>query len=227
MDYSELEKRIGHVFSDKSLLETALTHASYSNERGGSNYERLEFLGDSLLGFISAECMFGHRPEIPEGRMTRLRSEKVCSRGLGEVGRQLGLGSFMKLSHGEAKSGGADRRSILEDMVEALIAAIYLDAGIGEAKAFVYRFILNDIDFSEVNTAADSKSLLQETLQKDGAADIRYELISQSGPDHDRSFVCAVLHEGEEIGRGSGKTKKEAEQNAAGKALQLIESLQR
>lgn len=222
MDYSALEKRIGHVFGDRKLLETALTHSSYSNEHGGRNYERLEFLGDSLLGFISAEFMFGRSPEIPEGRMTKLRSEKVCSKGLGEVGRKLELGKYMKLSNGEARNGGAQRRSILEDMVEALVAAIYLDGGIDEARKFVENFILSDVDFSDVNRAEDSKSLLQEYLQRDGDADIRYELVSESGPDHDKSFVCRVLHDGEEIGRGSGKTKKEAEKNAAGKALQAM-----
>lgn len=216
---TELEEKIGYVFSNKDLLQTALTHSSYANEHGVASYERLEFLGDAVLGFVSAEYLYNHQPEIPEGRMTRLRSEQVSSKGLSSVGRDLGLGKYMRMSRGEEKSGGRDRSSIHEDMIEAIIAAIYLDSGIAEAQKFIMNFILKDVDFNEIHVAADNKSVLQEILQQDGEADIRYEEISESGPDHDKTFVCRVIFAGAEIGRGSGKTKKEAEQNAAGRAL--------
>lgn len=221
---TELEQKIHYTFQNPELLRTALTHSSYTNEKGGENYERLEFLGDSVLGFVTADVLFHHTPELPEGLMTMLRSKQVCSRGLYSSAQKLNLGEYMILSHGEEKSGGRMRKSILEDMMESLIAAIYLDAGIEEAGRFIREYVLADIDFNVTDTAADNKSRLQELLQKNGSADIRYEEVSESGPDHDKSFVCRVLHDGTEIGRGSGKTKKEAQQAAAGEALRKSES---
>ena len=216
---TELEQTIGYIFSDPKLLETAMTHTSYANDHNCPSLERMEFLGDSVLGFIAADFLFNHKPEIQEGRMTRLRSEQVCSQGLSSAAKKIGLGKYLRLSRGEEKSGGRKKRSNLEDAMEALIAAIYLDSGINEARKFIMRFVLDDIDFSEVKEKIDNKSALQEVLQINGVADIRYEEVSSEGPDHDKTFVCRVVYAGAEIGRGSGKTKKEAEQNAAGKAL--------
>ena len=216
---TELEKTIGYTFKDPSLLENALTHASYANEKKTVSNERMEFLGDSVLGFVAAKFLYEHTPILTEGKMTKLRSEQVCSRGLSKAAEGINLGKYLKLSRGEDKCGGRSKRSNLEDTMEALIAAIFLDSGLEEARNFIMRFVLENIDFDEEYTTGDNKSQLQEMLQENGNADIKYIEVSSEGPDHDKTFVCAVLYEGIEIGRGSGKRKKEAEQNAAGEAL--------
>lgn len=219
---NELEKKIGYKFSNPALLETALTHSSFANEHDVKSYERLEFLGDSVLGFVSAEFLYNHSPEISEGRMTKIRSEKVCSVGLSNAAKLLELGKYIKMSHGEERCGGRNRRSNLEDVMESLIGAIYLDSGMEQARIFVKNFVLKDIDFDEKAGSMNFKGALQEILQKNGEADIRYEEISASGPDHDRTFECRVLFNSEEIGRGTGKSKREAEQKAAGEAIKKI-----
>lgn len=219
-----LEKKIGYVFRDRSLLETALTHSSYANEKNGAVcYERLEFLGDSILGFVTAEFLYGKEPAIPEGRMTRLRAELVCEQSLFEAAVQLDIGRMMRLGRGAERSGERQRQSILADMVEAVIAAIYLDSGLEEAKKFIYAFLLDRAELDAVHPSADHKTRLQEYVQRGGESSIVYEEISESGPDHNKLFTFCVTINGVRSGEGSGRTKKEAEQAAAGAALKLLE----
>lgn len=219
---TELEKRIGYEFRNKGLLKTALTHSSYANERHTESYERMEFLGDSVLGFVTAEFLFSREPVIPEGKMTRFRSELVCEQNLHKVAERLGISGGMLLGRGEEKNGGRERVSVLADMVEAVIAAIFLDSGIEEARAFIYRNILNDADLRECHAPADSKTVLQELVQREADCSIVYEEVSETGPDHQKLFTFRVLINGEPMGEGSGRTKKEAEQAAAAEALKVL-----
>ena len=219
----KLEDRIGYSFRDRGLLVTALTHSSYANERhGGENpsYERLEFLGDSILGLVTADFLYSHEPPLPEGRMTRLRAELVCEASLHRTALALGLGAYMRLGKGEEHTGGRERPSILADMVESIIAAIYLDAGMDEARRFVMDKVLKDAEISDEHRSADYKTQLQEIVQRKSNQTIRYVLAEESGPDHNKLFTFEVLINGETAGRGSGRTKKEAEQMAAQKALE-------
>ena len=220
-----LESRIGYHFRDGRLLETALTHSSYANERHAADivsYERLEFLGDSILGLTTAEYLYAHRPALPEGRMTRLRAELVCESSLHKTALSLGLGEFMRLGRGEELTGGRERASILADMVEAIIAAIYLDGGMDEAKTFIMDHVLADAEIGEDHPSADYKTALQEFVQRRGEVRICYELIGESGPDHNKTFTFRVTIDGEEAGEGSGRSKKEAEQMAARCALEAL-----
>lgn len=219
-----LEKKLGYSFRDKKLLETALTHSSYSNEKqdGSVCYERLEFLGDSILGFVTAEFLYSHLPEIPEGRMTRLRAELVCEESLYHVAEALGLGAYMRLGRGEERTGGRTRQSVLADMVESVIAAIYLDSGFKNASRFIHTFLLDGAEISDVHRMNDNKTELQELVQKNGETKIQYEKVAESGPDHDKVFTFSVLINGKPFGTGSGRTKKEAEQAAAGEALKVL-----
>lgn len=222
-----LESRIGYHFNNPHLLETAMTHSSYANERhaaGVVSYERLEFLGDSVLGLCTAEFLYAHTPSLPEGRMTRLRAELVCENSLHAAALTLGLGDFMRLGRGEELTGGRERVSILADMVEAIIAAIYLDGGMDEARRFIMAHVLCGAQIEESHAVADYKTALQEFVQRRGEVQIRYELIGESGPDHNKTFVFAVSVDGEHVGEGSGRTKKEAEQMAAHKALEKLKA---
>ena len=220
-----LESRIGYHFKDPALLQTALTHSSYANEKHAADtvsYERLEFLGDSVLGLTAAEFLYAHEPALPEGRMTRLRAELVCETSLHETALALGLGEFMRLGRGEELTGGRERVSILADMVESIIAAIYLDGGMQEAKRFIMTRVLKDARIDEIHPSADYKTALQELVQRKGEVQIRYEQTSESGPDHNKLFSFSVSVDGVKIGEGSGRTKKEAEQMAACRALQTL-----
>lgn len=219
-----LEKKLGVAFADRSLLQTALTHSSYSNEKqdGSVCYERLEFLGDSILGFVTAGFLYSHKPEIPEGRMTRLRAELVCEESLYHVATALGLGEYMRLGRGEERTGGRTRPSILADMVEAVIAAIYLDSGFENASRFIHTFLLDGAEISDVHRTNDNKTELQELVQKNGESSIVYEEVSETGPDHNKLFTFRVVINGKPSGTGSGRTKKEAEQSAAGEALKTL-----
>ena len=222
-DYTALEKKIGYTFRDSALLETALTHSSFTNENSGRYpcYERLEFLGDSILGFVTAEFLFHHEPRIPEGRMTRLRSELVCEQSLHRVAQELSISDYMRLGRGEEHSGGRQRKSVLADMVEAVIAAIYLDAGLERAKQFILDVLLSHAEIGEEHRSVDSKTELQELVQQDGECTIRYEEVSESGPDHNKTFTFRVLINDVPSGEGTGRTKKEAEQQAAARALEM------
>ena len=220
----KLEQKIGYSFNDKNLLLTALTHSSYANEKNDRSlsYERLEFLGDSILGLITAEFLFQHRPRLPEGRMTRLRAELVCESSLKVIAQELGIGDYMRLGRGEERSGGRERASILADMVESVIAAIYLDSGMEEARRFVIEKLLSHADLGEQHRIADYKTELQELVQRKADGHVSYELTGESGPDHQKVFYFTVYINGEAAGEGSGRSKKEAEQAAACAALEKL-----
>lgn len=222
---NKLEKKIAYSFKDSSLLQTALTHSSYANERHGAqseSYERLEFLGDSILGLVTADFLYKLQPSLPEGRMTRLRAELVCEVSLHEVAQGLGLGAYMRLGRGEERSGGRERPSIMADMVEAVIAAIYLDGGLDEARRFIMEKILSSARIDEVGSGGDYKTALQELVQQKSNQTISYEMLGQYGPDHNKMFEFRVLINGRAAGDGRGRTKKEAEQMAAKEAMESL-----
>ncbi len=219
---NSLEKAIGYKFINRKLLDNALTHSSFANEHGTESYERLEFLGDSILGWITADYLYNTYMDMPEGKMTRLRAEHVSEHALYPVALRLGIGDHLRLSKGEECSGGRNRVSILADTVEALIAAIYLDGGIEAAKRFVFGHVLDISDMNAGESHNDFKSELQELVQKKAGSAIEYTMLSQSGPDHDKRFVFSVSVNGSVVGTGEGKSKKEAEQAAAEKALETI-----
>lgn len=222
---AQLEQRLGHTFLDRSLLETALTHSSYANEsrgQGGVCNERLEFLGDSVLGVTVADFLYRHYGSMPEGRMTRLRSELVCEQSLYRVAQKLELGRFLRLGRGEEHNGGRERPSILSDALEALIAALYLDGGMGAASKFIHTWLLSELDGVEPVAFTDFKTALQELVQRRSGQTLSYELIDEQGPDHAKIFTVRVLLNGDAVGRGDGKTKKEAEQAAARNALEAL-----
>ncbi|MBR3474392.1 MAG: ribonuclease III [Oscillospiraceae bacterium] len=222
----ELEKKIGYRFRNRRLLETALTHSSYANERrdeGCESYERLEFLGDSILGHVAADFLYRLDPPIPEGRMTRLRAELVCESSLHRIAQRLDLGTYMRLGRGEERTRGRERPSILADMVESLIAAMYLDSGsLEQSRRFIQEELLFQADLGEQHAGEDYKTMLQELVQRRPNQKIVYELVGESGPDHDKTFTFRVLVNGNAIGEGSGHSKKEAEQMAAKQALEAL-----
>lgn len=215
-----LEKKLGYSFRDRALLAEALNHSSYANEHRdslGSN-ERLEFLGDSVLGFVSAEYLFqGHR-DLPEGDLTRMRAALVCEQSLYEVARELDLGSYLKLGRGEEAGGGRKRQSILADAMEAVFAAVYLDGGIEPVRELIVRVLLGQALAAEERK--DYKTTLQEVVQRRSGQVLTYHMISQSGPDHDKTFLFEVRLNGRTVGQGAGHSKKEAEQAAAKDALE-------
>ena len=222
-----LEARIGYTFHDRRLLQNALMHSSYANEnraRGCTSNERLEFLGDSVLGMVTAMRLYRLYPDMPEGKLSRLRAELVCEQSLHAVALELGIGSYIRLGHGEARNGGRERPSILADAVEAIIAAIYLDGGLESAQRFILDHILTGLAEGQMHHVADYKTDLQERVQRKPGQALEYTLLSESGPDHNKSFTMNVLLNGSEIGRGTGRTKKEAEQSAAKSALERMES---
>ena len=219
----EAEKNIGYVFKDKGLLKTALTHSSYANEKSGSvpYNERLEFLGDSVLGIITAEYLFTNHKDFPEGELTKVRAALVCEPALYNFAKSINLGDFLFLGKGELHTGGRERPSILADAFEAVIAAIYLDGGMENAKKFVLKFIsAAGREVIELNT--DFKTRLQEVIQKNPEEHIEYFTVAEKGPDHDKRFVVEVRLNSNVIGRGEGKSKKQAEQKAAKQALELM-----
>lgn len=222
-----LEARIGYTFHDRRLLQNALMHSSYANEnraRGCTSNERLEFLGDSVLGMVTATRLYRLYPDMPEGKLSRLRAELVCEQSLHAVALELGLGSYIRLGRGETRNGGRERPSILADAVEAIIAAIYLDGGLESAQRFILDHILTGLAEGQMHHVADYKTDLQERVQRKPGQALEYTLLSESGPDHNKSFTMNVLLNGSEIGRGTGRTKKEAEQSAAKSALERMGS---
>lgn len=222
-DLREYEELIGYRFRDKSLLETALTHSSYANEHKVRSYERLEFLGDSVLGFVTAEYLFSQFPQLPEGKLTKNRAVLVCERTLCGFSRELQAGSFLRLSHGEIHSGGRERDSILADVFESTTAAIYLDSGdLEQAKCFILRFIAPAAKAQTVQPLKDYKTTLQEIVQQNPGEHLKYVLVKESGPDHDKHFVVEVHLNSNVLGRGGGRSKKDAEQQAAREALKLM-----
>lgn len=222
----ELEKKLNYTFRDKGLLSEALSHSSYANEHRSAHLnsnERLEFLGDSVLGFVTAEYLFANHPDLPEGDLTRIRAALVCEQSLYEVAQKLGLGQFLKLGRGEEAGGGRERTSILADATEAVFAAVYLDGGIGEASALIHRVLL-DAEREEVveERRRDYKTALQELVQRQADQVLSYRMVGEQGPDHAKIFMAEVLLNGEPFGSGSGRSKKEAEQAAARSALEVL-----
>lgn len=215
-----LEEKLGYKFENRALLENALTHSSYANENRGKGLqsnERLEFLGDSVLGMVTADYLFRTHPDLPEGDLTRTRAALVCEGSLVEVARALDLGSYLLLGKGEDTGGGRERPSILADAVEAVLAAVYLDGGIGSARKMVTKFILDREE--EKGGSRDYKTALQELVQRENGQVLEYHLTGATGPDHAKVFQVEVLLNGGAIGAGEGKSKKEAEQAAAEAAI--------
>jgi len=223
MDYKELEAAIGYSFCDKSLLTQALVHSSYINEHRMNaldNNERLEFLGDAVLELVVSRYIYVKYRDLSEGELTKLRAGVVCEAMLSKKARGLGLGARLQMSKGETQTGGANRDSTLCDTFEAVLGAVYLDGGFDAAQGFALAQL--EADIAEVRKAiwqSDCKTYLQEQLQKDGRAEIVYTVIDEQGPDHDKVFVVELTHDGKKIGSGSGRSKKEAEQNAAADAI--------
>ena len=215
-----LEKKLGYQFQNRDLLSEALNHSSYANEhRGGlGSNERLELLGDSVLGFVSAEYLFRLHADLPEGDLTRMRAALVCEQSLYEVAKMLDLGSYLKLGRGEEAGGGRKRQSILADAVEAVFAAVYLDGGIEKARELVVRVLLSQAPAAEERK--DYKTTLQEVVQRRSGQVLTYHMIAQSGPDHNKKFLFEVRLNERSVGRGEGRSKKEAEQAAARDALE-------
>lgn len=220
----QLEEKLGYKFKNRALLLNALTHSSYANENreeGVPSNERLEFLGDSVLGFTAAKHLYAVEPSLPEGKMTRLRAELVCEHSLYGVARELDLGAYLRMGHGEEKNGGRQRASILADATEAVIAAIFLDGGIEAAVSFVERMVLSP-EAVKAHHASDYKTELQELVQQKSGQVLTYAPTGESGPDHAKVFSASVSLNGKVIGEGSGRTKKEAEQAAACQALKKL-----
>ena len=220
----DLEAAIGYRFRDISLLQNALTHSSYANERWHNSLlsnERLEFLGDSVLGMLVAEYLYKTFPDRPEGELTRMRADMVCEKTLAAAANRIGLGSHLLLGHGEERFGGRNRDSILADAMESVIAACFLDGGLEAALGFVRQFILVEVPVARMHNA-DYKTALQELVQQKKNQVLAYALVGQSGPDHDKEFSVEVSLNGTVVGRGTGSSKKRAEQDAARDAIGLL-----
>ncbi len=224
MDFSEFEKKIGYTFKDKELLHEALSHSSYANEFKNSrnSNERLEFLGDSVLSIVVSEYLFKHFKHLPEGDLTKIRASLVCETALFEFSKKIDLGQHILLGKGEENSGGRERPSIVSDAFEAVIAAVFLDGGLDEARKYVLGFMPEDIDKYRNRSNGDYKTILQEVIQRNREEKVEYYLKSQTGPDHNRVFVIQVMLNSNVIGTGEGHSKKQAEQMAAKEALELM-----
>ena len=220
-----LETKLGYQFQNPKLLDHALTHSSYANEHhlgSISSNERLEFLGDSVLGMIVADHLYRTFPDLPEGDLTRIRANLVCEGSLVLVAKEWDLGRYLKLGQGENACGGRSRPSILADAVEAVLAAVFLDGGLAHDRDIIQRFLLDRME--QVNRASrDHKTYLQELVQRKSGQVLSYELIGESGPDHNKTFQMQVLLNGQPIGQGTGHSKKEAEQAAANAAIERLD----
>jgi ribonuclease-3 len=221
---SRLEEALGYTFNNKALLENALTHSSYANENrreGQTSNERLEFLGDSILGFVVADFLYRNFPERPEGELTRFRAELVCEKSLAQIAGKIDLGSYLRMGHGEEQGGGRTRPSIIADAVESVLAASYLDGGFAAPKGIIDRLLLSDVHgFKPRNQ--DFKTQLQELVQREKDQVLAYRLVGESGPDHDKTFQVAVDLNGRQVAQGEGRSKKRAEQAAAEAAIAAL-----
>ncbi len=219
---TDFEKKINYEFKNRDLLDRALTHSSYANEKGTpkADNERLEFLGDSVLGFITAEYLFGIFRDVDEGELTKMRADAVREDALFKYAGEIGLGEELKLGVGEEHTGGRQRPSVVSDAFEALLAAIYLDGGMDSAKAFLLPFIKKETEHKDEHK--DYKSALQEVLQQNPTEKFEYVLVGESGPDHQKTFLVEIHMNSNVIGRGEGTSKKRAEQQAAKDALELM-----
>ena len=216
----ELEKTVGYTFQDPKLLELALTHSSYAHEHyAGKRHdnERLEFLGDAVLELVSSDYLFHNYNEYPEGELTKLRASIVCEQSLAMCAEAISLGKYLRLGNGEDSTGGRLRASITSDAMEALIGAIYLDGGFANAKEFVLKYVLNDMEHKKL--FFDSKTIFQEMVQGNIPGEISYHPLGESGPDHDKTFSVEVWIGEQCMGQGSGRTQKAAEQMAAYRAI--------
>lgn len=219
----ELEQKIGYSFQDKRLLRQALTHSSFANEQKINkydDYERLEFLGDAVLELVSSEFLFRENENMTEGQLTRLRASMVCEQALAYCAREFGLENYILLGKGEEMTGGRTKDSIISDVMEAIIGALYVDNGMEEAKAYIHRFVLSDLEHKQL--FYDAKTILQERVQQKNHGMLHYELIREEGPDHDKMFVVEAKIDDKTIGAGQGRTKKAAEQQAAYEALKSM-----
>ena len=220
----DLETAIGYRFHNISLLQNALTHSSYANERWHNSLlsnERLEFLGDSILGMLVAEYLYRTFPNRPEGELTRMRADMVCEQTLASVANSIGLGEHLLLGHGEEQSRGRNRNSILADAMESVIAASFLDGGMEAAEGIVKRFILTEVPVTKLHNS-DYKTALQELVQQKKNQCLSYTLVGESGPDHDKQFTVEVSLNGQTVGQGTGTSKKRAEQMAAQAAIKEL-----
>lgn len=225
-DIKKFQEVIGYHFHDEKLLRQALTHSSFANEKHlkkHSDNERLEFLGDAVLEIISSEFLYKEYPDKPEGELTKLRASIVCEPTLALCTKDIALGEYLLLGKGEDQTGGRGRKSILSDALEAVIGAIYLDGGFANAKEFILRFIMNDMEHKQL--FYDSKTILQEMVQSQGEEALVYELLGEKGPDHNKTFEVRALIGTEEIGRGTGRTKKAAEAMAAYKGILKLKEM--
>lgn len=223
MDINQFQKRIGYYFKNPELLQTAFTHTSYANEHNIKSYERLEFLGDAIVDFLVGEYLFNNFPDLDEGKMSRVRAALVCEKALCELAVQLGIDKCMLLGNGAEQSGERNRPSILSDMFEAHIAAVYLDAGIENTREYLYSIYGKKIaDAAQGGQVIDYKTMLQEKLQKNGPCTIVYEIVSADGPVHHCLFEMQVTANGKTLGKGSAYSKKEAQQRAAEDALSKL-----
>lgn len=219
----EFQKKIGYQFQQEGLLRQALTHSSYANEhrmKKLSDNERLEFLGDAVLEIVTSDFLYHEHTDVPEGELTRVRASIVCEQTLAFCTRALNLGDYLLLGKGEDQTGGRKRKSILSDAFEAIIGAIYLDGGFANAKEFIHRFVLNNVEHMQL--FYDSKTILQEIVQAHFKEELSYHLVGEEGPDHDKTFQVE-LQIGEQVyGIGKGRTKKSAEQEAAYKTILML-----
>ncbi len=223
MELEEFQEKIGYKFKNVNLLQTALTHTSYANENKKESNEKLEFLGDAVLEFVVSNYLFKNYHQLKEGKMTKVRATVVCEKSLHKVALKYNFGDILYLGKSEKKSGGNEKAAILADSVEAVIAAIYEDGGINQAEKFILNNLKVAIEQESKNAGEkDYKTVLQEELQKNGTVDIKYIIISENGPDHDKSFIAEVRLNDNCLARGVGKTKKEAEMQAAKQALENI-----
>ena len=219
----ELEQKIGYSFQNKRLLKQALTHSSFANEQKINkydDYERLEFLGDAVLELVSSEFLFREHAKMTEGQLTRMRASMVCEQALAYCAKEFGLENYILLGKGEEMTGGRTKDSIISDVMEAIIGALYVDNGMEVAKDYIHRFILSDLEHKQL--FYDAKTILQERVQQKNQGTLHYELIREEGPDHDKMFVIEAKIDDKTIGAGQGRTKKAAEQQAAYEALKSM-----
>ncbi len=221
-DFSALEQTIGYRFRDRSLLKTALTHSSYTNEKGEPSYERLEFLGDAVLQIIISRCLFLRFSDYAEGVLTRYRQHLVCEATLARIARGLSMGQYLLLGRGEAAGNGRERPSILADAVESLLAAVYLDGGMQAAEPLLLRLMQTELDNCDQSRDGDFKTRLQQLVEQDGKEKLEYAVESREGPDHCPVYVIEARINSNVVGRGRGNSKHEAEQRAAEEALRLF-----
>jgi len=220
----DLEAAIGYRFENITLLQNALAHSSYANEQWHNSLksnERLEFLGDSIVGMVVAEYLYRNFPDRPEGDLTRMRADMVCEKSLAHIAEQLNLGRYLLLGNGEELGGGRKRPSILADAVESVIAACFLDGGMAAAENFVKKFVLTNVPVTSMKNA-DFKTALQELVQQKKNQQLTYRLVGESGPDHDKAFSVEVELNGTVVGKGTGSSKKRAEQDAARAAIERL-----